>query len=79
MIYHSMNIWERIIDRRSIEEQFGFMSGRETTGGIFATWQVMEKHREMQRELYMVFIDLEKACDRVPRWEVWRCAREQCA
>ena len=33
----------------------------------------------MQKEqlLHTVFIDLEKACDRVPRQEVWRCLREQ--
>ena len=78
MIYHTMNIWERIIDRRlreetSIgEEQFGFMPGRGTADTIFAAWQVLEKHRKMQ-----VFIDLEKAYDRVPRQEVWRCLREQ--
>ena len=46
------------------EEQFGFMP-------------VIEKHREMQKELHLVFIDLEKAYDRAPRQEVWRCLREQ--
>ena len=33
----------------------------EHTRGVFAATQVMAKHREMQKELHMVFIDLEKA------------------
>ena len=37
-------------------------------------------HREMQKEMHLVFIDLAKAYRgwyRVPRPEVWRCLREQ--
>ena len=59
------------------EEQFGFMPGRGATDAIFAASQVIEIHREMQKELQMVFIDLGKAYDMVPRQEVRRCLREQ--
>ena len=53
------------------------MPGRGTTDAIFAARQVIYKHREMQKELHLVCIDLEKAHDRVPRQEVWRCLMEQ--
>ena len=83
MISHTMKIWERVIDRRLREEttigeeQFGFMPGRGTTDAIFSARQVIEKHREMQKEMHLVFIDPEKAYDRVLPQEVWRCLREQ--
>ena len=59
------------------EEQLGFMPGRGTTDAMFAARQVIGKYREMQKELHMVLIDLDKAYERVPRQEVWRCLREQ--
>ena len=52
------------------------MPGRGTTDAKFAVWQLMEKHREKQKGLH-IFIDLEKAYNRVPRQEVWRCTREK--
>ena len=37
----------------------------------------MEKYREKQKGLHMVFIGLENAYCGVPRQEVWRCIREK--
>ncbi|KAI5735287.1 hypothetical protein M8J77_016627 [Diaphorina citri] len=83
LMSHTMKIWERIIDARLREEteiddeQFGFMPGRGTIDAVFALRRLLEKFREMQRELHLVFIDLEKAYDRIPRQEVWRSMREK--
>ena len=53
------------------------MPGRSTTDAIFGLIQTVEKHREGQKDFNFVFIDIEKADDRIPREEMWRCAREQ--
>ena len=74
--------WERIIEARlrdSVEiskQQYGFMPGKGTTDAMFALRMLMEKYREGQRELHCVFVELEKAYDRVPREELWYCMRK---
>ena len=82
MISHTMKIWERVVEVRFrgqvmiCEQQYGFMSGKSTADVMFALRVLMEKYREGQKELHCVFLDLEKAYDRVSREELWCCMRK---
>ena len=79
---HTMKVWERIIEARLRDrveiskQQYGFMPGKGTTNAMFALRILMEKYREGQRELHCVFVDLERAYDRVLRKELWYCMRK---
>ena len=81
LMSHTLKVFERIMDGRLRQQvfigrqQLGFMRGLGTVDGIFSLRQMIEKHREKQKPLHMAFIDLEKAYDRVPRQEIWRCLR----
>ncbi|KAG2458644.1 RTBS polymerase, partial [Polypterus senegalus] len=78
LMRHSMKLWERVVEARLSEvmiskQQYGFMPRRSNTDAMFALRVLIEKYRKGQKELNCVFVDLEKAYDRVPQEELWYC------
>jgi Reverse transcriptase (RNA-dependent DNA polymerase) len=76
LMSHTIKLWEKVIEHRLkklttiFKNQFGFMSERPTMDVIFLIRQLMERHRE-QKDLHMIFIDLEKVYDKIPRNIMW--------
>ncbi|CAF3419619.1 unnamed protein product, partial [Rotaria sp. Silwood2] len=77
-------VFTRIIERRCRdivephiqETQCGFRARRGTTDQIFTLQQILEKSWEFAKLVYTLFIDLEKAYDRVPREILWKILQE---
>jgi hypothetical protein len=74
---HTMKLWEKIIEHRLrgvtniTENQFGFMPGTLTMKTILLIRQLMERCREQKKDYHMIFIDVEKAYDKVTRNVMW--------
>jgi Reverse transcriptase (RNA-dependent DNA polymerase) len=68
-----MKLWERVIEHRLrklttvSKNQFGFMLGRSIMEAIFLIRQFVERNWEQKKDLHMIFIDLKKAYDKIPR------------
>jgi hypothetical protein len=76
-----MKVFERVIEKKVRDRvqldamQFGFRAGRGTTDAIFVVRQVQERFLTKGKDLWMAFVDLEKAFDRVPREVLWWALR----
>lgn len=85
LISTAMKILEQIIDKRLRttlestlhESQSGFRKGRSTQDPIFSMKQLIQKASSEQKKVYLAFIDLEKAFDKVPREKLWNILRER--
>jgi hypothetical protein len=77
-----LKILERVIESRVKNKvelddmQFGFRPGRGTTDAVFIVLQVQEKYLAKGKDLWIAFVDLEKASDRVHRIVVWWALRQ---
>lgn len=80
---HALKIWEIVIANRIVEiteitpNQCGFTRGVGTTDAIHTIRILMEKYKALKKDLHLVFVDLEKAFDRVPRKLIWQALRAQ--
>ena len=73
LLEQGMKVVERLLEKRlrrlvKVDQiQFGFMPGKSTVDAIFILRRMQESYLEKNRKLFIHFVDLEKAFDRVPR------------
>ena len=73
VLEHGMKIIERVLEKRirtmvEVDNmQFGFLPGRETIDALFMERRMEEEYTEKDKKLYICFVDLKKAFDRIPK------------
>ena len=72
LLEHAIKIVERVIEKRIRtlvnlnKMQFGFMPGKGKVDAIFIV-RMQEEYQKKDKKLYVCFVNMEKAFDRVPR------------
>ena len=72
-----VNKLNKIISKQLTDTQSGFRNGYCAQDHIFTIQQVIRKRREQQKEVYMAFIDIEKAFDCAQREVIWNSLRNR--
>jgi len=80
LLSHVGKMYAKILEQRTRAKaehllsnaQFGFRKGRGCTDAIFALRQLCERAIEYNQDLHTVFVDQEKAFDRVNRDKLWK-------
>ena len=73
LLQHGMKVVERLLEKRlrrlvKVDQmQFGFMPSRSTVDAIFILRRMQESYLEKNKKLFICFVDLEKAFDRVAK------------
>jgi len=83
LLSHYLKLWESIVENRIrglvkiSDRQYAFQPRKSTVQPMFYLRMLQEKMREYQTDLHMVFVDLEKVYDTVPRDLIWYCLRKK--
>ena len=65
------NRLDRVLKEEGLEAQNGFTGGRGCSDGSFSLRQALKRRREHGLESWVLFVDLVKAFDSVPRDVLW--------
>jgi len=84
LLSHAGKIFTRIVETRLREcvegvldpSQYGFRPGRSTIDAVFIVKMLLKKSWEWGIDQYALFVDLDKAFDRVNRNNLWKVLKE---